>query len=148
MRTLRLLTPVLTALCIISACSKKVDPDVIETASETKPQPVTDSSQCLLSAVDYVYVQGMPVITDPITMEYDSLKRLTAQSSRSFFSRFSYDTRKIIQTTWLNTLSDSTTHGRYVYTFDNNGRLLYNTYTMFYMSNTNDNWLIDSTGYE
>jgi hypothetical protein len=147
MRTLRLLTFVLTALCIITACSKKTeqDPGVKETPPETNP--VTDSSQCLLSGVDYVYVQGMPVTTDPITMEYDSLKRLIAQSSRSLFSKFSYDTRKIIQTTWLNTISDSTTHARYVYTFDNNGRLLYTTYTMFYMFNTNDNWLIDSTAY-
>jgi hypothetical protein len=148
MRTFRLLTPVLTALCIITACSKKVEQNPDETPPETKPQPVIDSSQCLLSAVDYGYVQGMPVMMDPITMEYDSLKRLTAQSSRSLYSKFSYDTRKITQTMWLNYISDSTTHARYVYTFDNNGRLLYNTYTMFYMSNTNDNWLIDSTGYE
>src|SRR5687768_2337204 len=127
MKTGPLLIPVLVALCIISACTKNtrsVTPDPLPPVV-TQPEP--DYSQCLLSAVDYVYVQGMPVMMDPITMEYDSLKRLTAQSSRSFYSKFSYDTHKIIQTTWLNAISDSTTHARYVYTFDNNGRLLYNT---------------------
>ena len=147
MKTGPLLVPVLIALCIISACTKNtrsVTPDPPPVV--TQPEP--DYSQCLLSGVNYAQVQGQPLIMDPFTLEYDSLKRLTAQSSHSFFSKFSYDTRKIIQTTWLNYIYDSTKHARYVYTFDNNGRLLYNTYTMFYMSNANDNWSIDSTGYE
>lgn len=125
MKTIRLLVPVLAILCIISACSKKKD-DTPTTPAEP------DYSQCLLSSVQYNSQTGMPYYNDPFYLEYDNLKRVKQRKSAGFISLYSYETGKIIQTAYINSVVDSNLAARYVYTLDNNDRIISSIYYSYY----------------
>src|SRR5690349_3908874 len=142
MKTTPLLVPVLAMLCIIGACSKKND-----TTTTTPPEP--DYSQCLLSAVQYNSQTAMPYYNDPFTLEYDNLKRVKQRKSPGVISFYSYETGKIIQTTYINSVVDSNLASLYVYTLDNNNRVISSIYYSYYKPKSMaDSIVQDKTTYE
>jgi hypothetical protein len=141
MKTNPLLVPFLAMLCIFSACSKKGD------TPTTTPEP--DYSQCLLSSVQYNWSIQMPYNNDPFTLEYDNLKRVKQRKSSGFIALYSYEPGKIIQIAYINSVVDSNLTARYVYTLDNNDRIVSSIYYSYYKPKSMaDSVVQDKTTYE
>ncbi|WP_207514747.1 hypothetical protein [Longitalea luteola] len=125
-----LLLPMLAALCFASACSKSSSNDTNNTPppdTGTEQEPEQDYSNCLLSEVNYGSQLNSPFHSYPFTLAYDSLKRVSQLSGAGEFNVYNYETGKIIKTTYINSIALINMVARYVYTLDNNGRIVSNT---------------------
>lgn len=108
--------------------------------TDTSKGPKTDSSKCLLSAVNYVSQTNMPYYKDPFTLTYDSLNRVTGRVAPGMFYQYSYETGKITQRIYINSVADINLIGRVVYTLDKNSRVISHTYAHYNRPTSESNY--------
>lgn len=116
-----ILVPVLSALSIFAACSKS---DPSEDPTPQPPVPGVDSSKCKLSNVEYPYDTNLPYSKSSFYIYYDSLNRISQSSNGGTFNMYTYETGKITQRSYINTIADSNLSSRHIYTMDNNQRIV------------------------
>jgi len=118
---------VFAALCILTSCSKSSSDD-----NPTPSGPVIDSSTCVLSDVAYDSKANMPYYSDPLSITFDSLKRVASISYYSAFNKYFYEPGKITRRSYINSIVDSNLINVSVFTLNNNNQVVSQT-EAFYM---------------
>jgi hypothetical protein len=146
MKSRIVLATVLSASCIMSACTKTED-NLPPPAAVVKLE--TDYSTYLLSTVIYPASPDMPYTRDAITLQYDSLKRITQSLASGVYTSYSYEADKITETMYVNSVSLTNMTSQTVYYYDNNKNISHHT-TAWYNkpASVADYTRLDITEYE
>lgn len=148
MKSKWIISSMFAALCIFDACSKTNSPDVLP--PDTDPPTEVDTPKCLLSEVNYQYQPNMPYFRDPLTLTYDSLHRITKRQSINTYILYSYENGKVIRRMYTNSIAEANLTERYIYTLDNNDRIMFHTRNEYSSDHTSEEDYIrrDSTDYQ
>lgn len=130
------------AVCIFTACSKS-------SSDDNTGGPLVDSSKCLLANVSYESKPDMPYYHDPVTIYYDSLKRISSRVFSSAYDKYTYEPGKITKRSYINNTADSNLVNIVVYTLNSNNQVVSHT-NAFYLKpkSESDFWRKDRMDYE